>query len=299
MQYDENIIRNVVAQVLAEVGPMPPGRTGSTSNQSGRYGVFQDAESAVNAARNAFEQFRERSIADRKRVIEIIRRISIEQCEELGTMEMEETKIGRLEHKIEKLRTLGEQTPGVEMLETRCFSGDHGLAVIERAPFGVIGAITPVTHSLPTITGNAVSMLAGGNTVVVNPHPSGKKVAVEGVRRFNQAIEREIGIDNLICVIAEPTLESAEALFKHRSVALICVTGGPAVGRAALRSGKRAIVAGPGNPPVVIDETADLDNAARSIIQGASYDNNLLCIAEKEVFVVEEVFDDMMAAMRR
>ena len=299
MQYDENIIRNVVAQVLAEVGPMPPSRNGSVSNTSGRNGVFQDAESAVNAARKAFEQFRDRSIADRKQVIEIIRRISIEQCEELGTMEMEETKIGRLEHKIEKLRTLGEQTPGVEMLETKCFSGDHGLAVIERAPFGVIGAITPVTHSLPTITGNAVSMLAGGNTVVVNPPPSGRQGAVEGVRRFNQAIEKEVGIDNLICVIAEPTLESAEALFKHRSVALICVTGGPAVGRAALRSGKRAIVAGPGNPPVVIDETADLDNAARSIIQGASYDNNLLCIAEKEVFVVDEVFDDMMAAMRR
>jgi len=299
MQYDENIIRNVVAQVLAEVGPMPPSRNRNVPNAAGRHGIFQDAESAVNAARVAFEQFRDRSIADRKRVIEIIRRISIEQCEELGTMEMEETKIGRLEHKIEKLRTLGEQTPGVEMLETKCFSGDHGLAVIERAPFGVIGAITPVTHSLPTITGNAVSMLAGGNTVVVNPHPSGKRVAVEGVRRFNQAIEQEIGIDNLICVIAEPTLESAEALFKHRSVALICVTGGPAVGRAALRSGKRAIVAGPGNPPVVVDETADLDNAARSIIQGASYDNNLLCIAEKEVFVVEEVFDDMMSAMRR
>ena len=301
MQYDENIIRNVVAQVLAEVGPMPPSRNGSSpvSNASGQHGIFHDADSAVNAARAAFERFRDCSIADRKRVIEIIRRISIEQCEELGTMETEETKIGRLEHKIEKLRTLGEQTPGVEMLETKCFSGDHGLAVIERAPFGVIGAITPVTHSLPTITGNAVSMLAGGNTVVVNPHPSGKKVAVEGVRRFNQAIKQEIGIDNLICVIAEPTLESAESLFKHRSVALICVTGGPAVGRAALRSGKRAIVAGPGNPPVVIDETADLDNAARSIIQGAAYDNNLLCIAEKEVFVVDSVFDDMMAAMRR
>jgi aldehyde dehydrogenase len=135
--------------------------------------------------------------------------------------------------------------------------------------------------------------------VVVNPHPSGKKVAAEGVRRFNEAIAREIGIDNLICVIAEPTLESAEALFKHRSIALICVTGGPAVGRAALRSGKRAIVAGPGNPPVVVDETADLDNAARCIIQGGAYDNNLLCIAEKEVFAVESIFDDLMAAMRR
>jgi aldehyde dehydrogenase len=303
MQFDENIIRNVVAQVLAEVGPLPAANSAASTARpnsgGGRYGIFYDADSAVMAARAAFESFRQRTLEDRKRVIDIIRRISIDQCEELGRMEMEETKIGRLDHKIEKLRTLGEQTPGVEFLETKCYSGDHGLAVIERAPFGVIGAITPVTHSLPTITGNAVSMLAGGNTIVVNPHPSGKKVAAEGIRRFNEAISREIGIDNLICVIAEPTLESAEALFKHRDVALICVTGGPAVGRAALNSGKRAIVAGPGNPPVVVDETADLDNAAKCIIQGGGYDNNLLCIGEKEVFVVESVFDAMMAAMRR
>jgi aldehyde dehydrogenase len=214
-------------------------------------------------------------------------------------MEMEETRIGRLEHKIEKLKTLGERTPGVEFLRSEVFSGDHGLAVIEHAPFGVIGAITPVTHSLPTITGNAVSMIAGGNTLVVNPHPSGKRVAAEGVRRFNQAIYRDLGIDNLICVIAEPTIESADAIFNHRGVKLICVTGGPAVARAAMKSSKRAIVAGPGNPPVVVDETADLDRAARSIIRGGSYDNNLLCIGEKEVFVVAEVFDALMAAMER
>jgi aldehyde dehydrogenase len=152
---------------------------------------------------------------------------------------------------------------------------------------------------LPTITGNAVSMIAGGNTLVVNPHPSGKKVAAEGVRRFNEAIRSEIGIDNLICLLCEPTLETAQQLFKHRRIALICVTGGPAVARAALNSGKRAVVAGPGNPPVVVDETADLDLAARCIIQGAAYDNNLLCIAEKEVFVVNSVFDSMMAAMER
>jgi aldehyde dehydrogenase len=142
-------------------------------------------------------------------------------------------------------------------------------------------------------------MIAAGNTVVVNPHPSGRKVAAEGVRRFNETIYRDMGIDNLICVIAEPSLESANTIFKHRDVALICVTGGPAVARAALNSGKRAVVAGPGNPPVVVDETADLDRAARSIIKGASYDNNLLCIAEKEVFVVASVFDQMMKAMER
>src|SRR5262245_52175021 len=298
MKIDETLIRSVVAQVLAEVGKTG-GAPVAAKSFVGRHGIFTCANEAVAAARDAFEQLQERTMEDRKRIIEHIRRISIDQCVQLGTMEMEETKIGRLEHKIEKLKTLGERTPGVEFMRSEVFSGDHGLAVIEHAPFGVIGAITPVTHSLPTITGNAVSMLAAGNTVVVNPHPAGKRVAAEGVRRFNRAIQQDLGIDNLICVIAEPTLESANTLFKHKSVSLICVTGGPAVARAALNSGKRAVVAGPGNPPVVVDETADLDRAARSIIRGGAYDNNLLCIAEKEVFVVASVFDAMLKAMER
>ncbi len=297
MQISEDLIRSVVSQVIREVRGQ--GAALPASGDAGRFGIFDDANQAVAAARRAFEQLRDRSLEDRKKAIEHIRRISIAQAEELGTMEMNETKIGRLTHKIEKLRTLGQRVPGTEFLTTQAYSGDHGLAVIEHAPFGVIGAITPVTHSLPTITGNAVSMIAGGNTLVVNPHPSGRKVAAEGVKRFNKAIYEDIGIDNLICVIREPSLESAAAIFKNRDVALICVTGGPAVARAALNSGKRAIVAGPGNPPVVVDETADLDRAARCIIQGASYDNNLLCIAEKEVFVVASVFDKMMAAMER
>ncbi len=303
MQINETVIRSVVEQVVNQVRSrstsVQPGVHSPTSAAMGRYGLFAEVDEAVRSARHAFEQLRERPIEHRRRIIEIIRKISIDNCVELGTMEMNETKIGRLQHKIEKLKTLGERTPGVEFLKTECFSGDHGLAVIEHAPFGVIGAITPVTHSLPTITGNAVSMIAGGNAVVVNPHPSGRRVAAEGVRRFNQAIHAELGIDNLISLICEPTLESAQQLFKHRSVALICVTGGPAVARAALNSGKRAVVAGPGNPPVVVDESADLDNAARCIIQGAAYDNNLLCIAEKEVFVVATVFDAMMVAMER
>ncbi len=300
MQINEELIRSVVSQVIQEVRngsrlPSPP----ASSPDSGRWGQFSCATQAVAAARRAFEQLRARPMEDRKKAIDHIRHISISQAVELGTMEMNETRIGRLEHKIAKLETLGRLSPGTEFLSTQAYSGDKGLAVIEHAPFGVIGAITPVTHSLPTITGNAVSMLAGGNTLVVNPHPSGRKVAAEGVKRFNQAISADIGIDNLICVMTEPTLETANSIFSNRDVALICVTGGPAVGRAALHSGKRAIVAGPGNPPVVVDETADLDRAARCIIQGAAYDNNLLCIAEKEVFVVASVFDAMLAAMER
>ncbi len=297
MQLDETTLKSVIQQVLAEVGQRPG--LSPSNGYYGRNGVFSCVDQAVAAANDAFDQLSSRTIEDRKRIIDHIRRISIDQCVELGTMEMEETQVGRLEHKIEKLRTLGERAPGVEFLKSEVFSGSNGLAVIEHAPYGVIGAITPVTHSLPTITGNAVSMIAGGNTLVVNPHPSGKRIAAEGVRRFNAAIAADIGIDNLICVIEEPTLESANALFTHRGIACICVTGGPAVARAALNSGKRAVVAGPGNPPVVVDETADFDRAARCIIQGAAYDNNLLCIAEKEVFCTEAAMDPMLTAMEK
>jgi aldehyde dehydrogenase len=297
MQIDETLIRSVVQQVLSRLGDGAPPH--SANGRQGRYGLFTDVGEAVAAAREAFERLSAMTLADRGRIIGHIRRISIEQSVELGTMEMQETQIGRLAHKIEKLKTLGERSLGVEFLRSEVFSGDHGLAVIEHAPFGVIGAITPVTHSLPTITGNAISMIAGGNTLVVNPHPGGRRVAAEGVRRFNQAIARDLGLDNLICLITEPTLETAQAIFKHRDVSLLCVTGGPAVARAAMQQAKRAIVAGPGNPPVVVDETADLDSAARAIITGAAYDNNLLCISEKEVFVVESVFEAMLAAMER
>ncbi|MFM8985097.1 MAG: aldehyde dehydrogenase family protein [Planctomycetia bacterium] len=300
-------IAAIVRQVIQELGaagaatrqPSVASSSAATRGHEGAHGVFSTVDEAVAAATEAFHQLERLGVEGRKKAIAHVRRIAIDDAEELGRMEFSETKIGRLDHKIEKLKVLGEKVPGVEFMHSEVFSGDHGLAVIEHAPFGVIGAITPVTHSLPTIACNAINMLAGGNTVVVNPHPSGRRVAAEGVRRFNAAIHRDIGIDNLIALVAEPSLESAGALFNHRGVKLICVTGGPAVARAALQSSKRAIVAGPGNPPVVVDETADLDNAARSIIAGAAYDNNLLCIGEKQVFVVAEVFDRMMAAMER
>jgi len=297
MQVTDELVRNVVQEVLMHMrnGHAAPAGNG----RGGHRGVFEDAASAVAAAAAAQRDFEQRGMSDRKKAIDAIRRICIEQAEALGRAEFEETRIGRLIHKIEKLRICGEKTPGVEFLRTEVYSGEHGVTLTEYAPFGVIGIITPVTHSLPTLACNAINMLAAGNAVVCNPHPSGARIACTGVRLFNEAIQEAIGIDNLITILATPTLESAQAIFDHRDVRLLCVTGGPAVGRAALRSPKRAIVAGPGNPPVVVDETADLDLAARSIIAGAAYDNNLLCIGEKEVFAVAGIFDELLETMTR
>lgn len=296
MQLTEELVRNVVQEVLSH---LRNGKAPASNGKARSWGVFEDVSAAVAAASEAQRQFEKRGLEDRKKAVTCIRRICVEQAEPLGREELEETKIGRLKHKIEKLVVAGEKTPGVEFMRTDAFSGENGVSLTEYAPFGVIGIITPVTHSLPTLAGNAINMLAAGNALVCNPHPSGARIACKGVQLFNQAIFEAIGIDNLLTVIGTPTLESAQAIFDHRDIRLLCVTGGPAVGRAALRSPKRAIVAGPGNPPVVVDETADLDRAARSIIEGGAYDNNLLCIGEKEVFAVASIFDELMTAMTR
>jgi aldehyde dehydrogenase len=296
MQVTDELVRNVVQEVLSR---MRNGHAAPSNGKARRWGVFDDVDSAVAAAAEAQKQFETRGIDDRRKAVTCIRHICIERAEQLGREEFEETRIGRLEHKIEKLIVAGEKIPGVGFLRTEAYTGENGVTLTEYAPFGVIGVITPVTHSLPTLAGNAINMLAAGNSLVCNPHPSGARIACHGVQLFNKAIHEAIGLDNLLTIIANPTLESAQAIFDHHEVRLLCVTGGPAVGRAALRSPKRAIVAGPGNPPVVVDETADLERAARSIIQGAAYDNNLLCIGEKEVFAVADIFDELMAAMTR
>ncbi len=184
-------------------------------------------------------------------------------------------------------------------MRTEARSDSTGLCVIERAPWGVIGMVLPVTHSIPTMASNAINVIAAGNTAIFSPHPSGAKCAAHALRIMNREIGRELGIRNVITMTAEPSLRAAEAMFRHPGVALLCVTGGPAVVKAAMKHGKRVIAAGPGNPPVVVDETADMDAAASAIIAGASFDNNLLCIGEKEVFVVASVADAFISSMRR
>lgn len=307
---NETLIRDVVAEVLSRLGqadgarasvPQPQAcacRNGGARLASARgdFGVFQDANDACSAAHDGFLQLRKKGVAARAKVVEIVKTMAEANSAEWGRIELEETKIGRLDHKIEKLQII-KFVPGVEWLRPDGRSGDHGITLEEYTPFGVIAAITPSTHSIPTLSGNIVNMVAAGNAVVFNAHPAAAKCAGMAVRAYNQAIEREVGISNLITIVAQPTLDSFKAICAHEAVRLLCVTGGPAVVKAAMQTGKRAICAGPGNPPVLVDDTCCLKRAARSIIQGAAYDNNLLCIGEKEVFVLDHVADKLMAEL--
>lgn len=317
-QVNETLIREVVAEVLGRLNrpvtsPAPPPaapapakpaasgpviKTAGRAPIRGKFGIFQDAAEACEAAQEAFEQLSASGVAGRNKVIQIVKELCHRNAAEWGFIELEETKIGRLDHKIEKLQGL-RGIPGVEFLHPYGLSGDHGITLEEYAPFGVIGAVTPSTHSIPTMACNVISMAAAGNSAVFNPHPGAAKCAVTAARVLNQAIARELGIENLACVVEKPTLESFQAISSNEHVKLLCVTGGPGVVKAAMQTGKRAICAGPGNPPVLVDGTSCLNNAAKCTIFGAAYDNNLLCIGEKEVFVLEHVFDQFLAALER
>jgi aldehyde dehydrogenase len=292
---DEKLVSRVVGEVLARLQT----QTATAKSGASNFGVYESMNDACDAAHRSFEQLRDLGVSARKKAISVIRRMCVAKATEWGTVEFNETKIGRLDHKIEKLKICGDLVPGVEMLERMAFSGDFGLTIIDFAPWGVIGAVTPSTHSVPTLTGNAINMIAAGNSVVYNTHPAAAKCAAIAIRGYNEAIFQETGISDLLTTVVKPTLDTFDAMCKHSKVRLLCVTGGPAVVAAAMKTGKRAVCAGPGNPPVVVDETADIDLAARSIIQGASYDNNLLCIGEKEVFVVELVADKLIAALKK
>jgi acyl-CoA reductase-like NAD-dependent aldehyde dehydrogenase len=177
-------------------------------------------------------------------------------------------------------------------------TGDRGLSRFERAPFGVIGSITPSTNPTSTIINNTISMVAAGNAVVFNVHPSAKECSIRCVDVIKRAILEAGGPANLVVTMAEPTQESAQALMVHPGIRLVAVTGGAGVVEAAMKSGKRAICAGPGNPPIVVDETADLEQAGRDIVLGASFDNNVICTDEKETFAVAGITDKLLAAMR-
>jgi aldehyde dehydrogenase len=299
---DEALVAGIVDEVIRRLGaavaaPAVDGRAARPTGPS-QHGVFSSVDAAVEAATRAQRELMDTTLREREKAVECIRRVMRRDKDELGRMEFEETQLGKLAHKSEKLEVAAD-VPGVEMLRTEAISGDYGLTVTEYAPYGVIGVVTPVTHSIPTLGCNAIMMVAAGNALVCNAHPSGARCAAEAARRFNREIYNEIGIDNLICIIETPTIESATQTFKHPRVDMLCATGGPGVVHAALTSGKRAIAAGPANPPVVVDETADIEKAAAGIIAGAAYDNNLLCISEKEVLVVEAVAGQLLDALSR
>ena len=301
--FSDTDITNIVNSVLQNVESClsDTGRSCSTSMAvcvGGQKGVYEKMEDAIKAAHKSQITFMARcKIADRERFISAIRKATLENKETLAHMVHEETGLGRYEHKISKHELIATKTPGTEDLKTDAISGDCGLTILEYAPFGLIGAVTPVTNPTETLISNSIGMLAVGNAVVFNVHPSSKRSCAFAVDMVNKAIISEGGPENLVTMVREPSLDTLDVMIKSKEVSILLGTGGPGLVKTLLRSGKKAIGAGAGNPPVVVDETADIEHAAKEIIRGAAFDNNILCISEKELFVVNSVADELIFHM--
>jgi propionaldehyde dehydrogenase len=267
-------------------------------NPKSEGGVFTDVDAAVKAARRSYEELSRMGFNARFRLIEVFRKAALENIQRWSEEAARETGMGRAEDKVKKNHLVTTKTPGPEMLvRPEAYSGTDGVTLIRLDPWGVIASIIPCTNSTETVINNGISILAAGNAVVFNPHPVAKKVSADAVRTINRALGAAGFPRELLCCLAEPTVESANALMRHPSVGLVLVTGGGAVVDAAMKSGKRAICAGPGNPPAVVDETADLERAAKALVAGASLDNNVVCTDEKECIAVDSIADNLKALM--
>jgi propionaldehyde dehydrogenase len=261
-------------------------------------GIFANMNDAVEASARAQKEYVKLTLADRTRIIGVIRKTIYDNAEELSRLTVEETKMGNVGDKILKNRLVADKTPGVEDLRSEAITGDNGLSLIELSPFGVIGAITPTTNPTETLFCNSIGMLAAGNSVVFSPHPTAKNVSLKTIGIINRAIIAAGAPPNLITAVQNPTLEQAGIMMAHPEINMLVATGGPGVVKAVLASGKKAIGAGAGNPPAVIDESANIEKAAVDIIRGCSFDYNLPCVAEKEVLVVEKVADYLLFCMK-
>lgn len=317
---DDKQIQAIIERVMRELGPIAKGDSGpspaasgyephpKSKNPSGRPpnqnpksadGIFATLDEAVAAAEVAFRQLNAMPLTIRQDMVSHMRQAGREYATVLAEMAVNETGMGRVEDKVLKNILNADKTGGPDFLKTDAWSGDGGLTIVEYAPYGVIGALTPSTNPTSTPICNAIAMVSAGNAVVFNAHPSAKGATNRTVRVLNEAIQKAGGPANLLTCVADPTIESAQALMQHKGIRLLVVTGGAPVVKAAMSSGKRAICAGPGNPPVVVDETADLAQAGRDVVIGGSFDNNIVCTTEKETFAVASICDELIQVMTK
>lgn len=291
-------IEQLIAQVMSRLKENRE-EVKSSMERASLTGIFPGVDEAVAAAKKAQQELNQMNLEARGKMIRSMRMAVENNVELIAKTSVEETGLGRYEDKVKKNLLAAEKTPGTEDIAPRAFTGDYGLALEEKAPYGVIGAITPSTNPSETVICNGIGMIAAGNSVVFNSHPGAKRVTALTIELLNRAIIEAGGPENLLCGVEVPTIESGNTLMHHPDIRLLVVTGGPGIVKAAMRSGKKVIGAGPGNPPAVVDETADIRRAARDIVAGASFDNNILCIAEKEVFVVYEAAEKLIKEMMR
>ncbi len=302
INWTESQIEEVIAAVIKNLNKQTPA-VASTNYDGSQYegrryiGVYTDMNDAIDAATAGYKAVRAMTLEEREKIIAKIRELCRAEAPIMAKLGVAETKMGRVEHKTAKHILVADKTPGTADIVAQVKTGDYGLTLTEMAPFGVVGSITPSTNPSETVICNSIGMIAAGNGVVFNPHPNAIATSNYAVDLVNRACHAAGGPKVLVASVVKPTLDTAQIMYKHPNIRMLVCTGGPGVVKSVLSSGKKAIGAGAGNPPVIVDDTADIKKAGKDIIDGCSFDNNLPCIAEKEVFAFKNIADELIAEM--
>ena len=295
----ELIVKNVISSLdnRNDIAVPENGYTSTSYNGRSYVGIFSDMNDAIAVANEGYKAVRKMSVQQREKIIAKIRELTRNEAHIMAQIGVSETGMGRVDHKEAKHKLVADKTPGTEDIVSEAMTGDCGLTLVEMAPFGVVGAITPSTNPSETVICNSIGMIAAGNGVVFNPHPGAICTSNYAVDLVNRACYEAGGPKILVASMDKPTMDSAAIMQSHPLIRLLVCTGGPGVVKAVLSSGKKAIGAGAGNPPVIVDDTADIEKAGKDIIDGCTFDNNLPCIAEKEVFAFKNIKDRLIASM--
>ena len=193
MTISEAEIRQVVSQVLNKV-QSGEASVNTASYDSTQYkgrkfiGIFEDMNDAIKAANEGYKAVRAMSVENREKIVSEIRKLTREEAAIMAEIGVAETGMGKVEHKRLKHHLVADKTPGTEDIISNAKTGDHGLTLIEMAPFGVVGAITPSTNPSETVICNSIGMIVAGNGVVFNPHPNAITTSNYAVDLVNRAL---------------------------------------------------------------------------------------------------------------
>ena len=214
----------------------------------------------------------------------------------LARLACEETGMGVLEDKVIKNHYAAEYTYNTYKRVKTCGvveeDTSYGIKKIAE-PVGVVGAVIPTTNPTSTAIYKCLICLKTRNAILISPHPRAKKCTTEAARIILEAAVKAGAPEGIIGWIEEPTLELSNALMK--SVDVILATGGPGMVKAAYSSGKPAIGVGPGNVPVIMDSSCDIQTAVYSVIHSKTFDNGMICASEQSVTAIADIYDAVKA----
>jgi acetaldehyde dehydrogenase/alcohol dehydrogenase len=251
-------------------------------------------EGLVSQARTAAAMFTRYSQEDVDRIVKAVVLAGLEQAHHLAGLAIEETRLGVLEDKFLKNMVATEfvynyvkdkRTVGA----IREFP-EHGLVEVAE-PIGVILSLTPITNPTSTVLFKCIMAIKTRNAVIFSPHPSAWRCCSEAVRIMYDAALKHGAPEGVFTCLESHTLQDNAYLMHHKDVGLIDATGGPGAVKAAYSSGKPALGVGPGNTPVYLDKTADLDMAVVDIITSKTFDNGTICASEQTVVMDDEIYD--------